>query len=177
MIRRPPRSTLFPYTTLFRSRLTPDDVVQLEPAELGHHDVGDYEVQRRALGAVGLDPLLTIDRGDDPIADFREELLSGHAHRSIVLYQQNRLRPAGQAFLGFGLELRHPSIADGGEVHLRRSSLPDLAADVEVSAVLLHEPAGHRHAEARADAHRFGGEERVEIGRGLGRGRGWISGG
>src|SRR2546430_10655256 len=67
MIRRPPRSTLFPYTTLFRSRLTPDDVVQLEPAELGHHDVGDYEVQRRALGAVGLDPLLTIDRGDDPI--------------------------------------------------------------------------------------------------------------
>src|SRR2546425_564282 len=65
---------------------------------------------------------------------YREELLSGHAHRSIVLYQQNRLRPAGQAFLGFGLELRHPSIADGGEVHLRRSSLPDLAVDVELEA-------------------------------------------
>src|SRR2546422_6881822 len=31
MIRRPPRSTLFPYTTLFRSR----DVVQERPAELG----------------------------------------------------------------------------------------------------------------------------------------------
>src|SRR2546425_11022424 len=29
MIRRPPRSTLFPYTTLFRSRL--DDEVHLEP--------------------------------------------------------------------------------------------------------------------------------------------------
>src|SRR2546429_5804326 len=26
MIRRPPRSTLFPYTTLFRSRLGPDDL-------------------------------------------------------------------------------------------------------------------------------------------------------
>src|SRR2546429_6344110 len=25
MIRRPPRSTLFPYTTLFRSRMRPDD--------------------------------------------------------------------------------------------------------------------------------------------------------
>src|SRR2546430_11450487 len=28
MIRRPPRSTLFPYTTLFRSRLDRDDAVQ-----------------------------------------------------------------------------------------------------------------------------------------------------
>src|SRR5258707_7924435 len=27
MIRRPPRSTLFPYTTLFRSRLAPDALV------------------------------------------------------------------------------------------------------------------------------------------------------
>src|SRR2546429_2154015 len=26
MIRRPPRSTLFPYTTLFRSRLAPEEV-------------------------------------------------------------------------------------------------------------------------------------------------------
>src|SRR5258707_6456397 len=29
MIRRPPRSTLFPYTTLFRSLLVPDFVVKL----------------------------------------------------------------------------------------------------------------------------------------------------
>src|SRR5258707_4537481 len=28
MIRRPPRSTLFPYTTLFRSRLTSTDLIQ-----------------------------------------------------------------------------------------------------------------------------------------------------
>src|SRR2546430_13534734 len=28
MIRRPPRSTLFPYTTLFRSRRSPEDAVQ-----------------------------------------------------------------------------------------------------------------------------------------------------
>src|SRR2546422_7719265 len=27
MIRRPPRSTLFPYTTLFRSRVRPEDVL------------------------------------------------------------------------------------------------------------------------------------------------------
>src|SRR2546426_6009472 len=30
MIRRPPRSTLFPYTTLFRSRLDPDIVLTQE---------------------------------------------------------------------------------------------------------------------------------------------------
>src|SRR2546429_3595796 len=29
MIRRPPRSTLFPYTTLFRSSLAPDEEVML----------------------------------------------------------------------------------------------------------------------------------------------------
>src|SRR2546430_6715122 len=34
MIRRPPRSTLFPYTTLFRSQRKPDDVVQLAVAVL-----------------------------------------------------------------------------------------------------------------------------------------------
>src|SRR3712207_7896617 len=42
MIRRPPRSTLFPYTTLFRSRqrirMTGLDVdeVDLDPVDLGH---------------------------------------------------------------------------------------------------------------------------------------------
>src|SRR2546429_5957413 len=34
MIRRPPRSTLFPYTTLFRSRLPGHDVRMVER---GHH--------------------------------------------------------------------------------------------------------------------------------------------
>src|SRR2546430_15520135 len=46
MIRRPPRSTLFPYTTLFRShqRLLP-----LGETELASHDVAG---QRRAVGPV-----------------------------------------------------------------------------------------------------------------------------
>src|SRR3712207_8211626 len=43
MIRRPPRSTLFPYTTLFRSRRLPGEVMKAEPADcevviLDHHD-------------------------------------------------------------------------------------------------------------------------------------------
>src|SRR3712207_6963933 len=33
MIRRPPRSTLFPYTTLFRSVLQPDRYARAEPAD------------------------------------------------------------------------------------------------------------------------------------------------
>src|SRR3712207_7091276 len=41
MIRRPPRSTLFPYTTLFRSVLADD---QPQPSEVGH-DL----LQRQAL--------------------------------------------------------------------------------------------------------------------------------
>src|SRR5256885_7316482 len=41
MIRRPPRSTLFPYTTLFRSVFR----------ELARPHAGHAEVQRRGLGA------------------------------------------------------------------------------------------------------------------------------
>src|SRR2546430_8535684 len=36
MIRRPPRSTLFPYTTLFRSRGAALDVFATEPLPAGH---------------------------------------------------------------------------------------------------------------------------------------------
>src|SRR3712207_7960652 len=49
MIRRPPRSTLFPYTTLFRSRLhldlvSPDQPAAVERAgALGATRLGDFE--------------------------------------------------------------------------------------------------------------------------------------
>src|SRR2546425_4107611 len=36
MIRRPPRSTLFPYTTLFRSRATPGSALPMARDWLGH---------------------------------------------------------------------------------------------------------------------------------------------
>src|ERR1039458_290757 len=38
MIRRPPRSTLFPYTTLFRSLHVPPPALGLHPGELGGAD-------------------------------------------------------------------------------------------------------------------------------------------
>src|SRR2546430_16338609 len=37
MIRRPPRSTLFPYTTLFRSRALAGVAQAIEPAQFGQH--------------------------------------------------------------------------------------------------------------------------------------------
>src|SRR2546430_10728458 len=49
MIRRPPRSTLFPYTTLFRS---PDEHVLVSGSLRIDLDAGDRIVQPRAHGAV-----------------------------------------------------------------------------------------------------------------------------
>src|SRR3712207_6916724 len=46
MIRRPPRSTLFPYTTLFRSRHAEDDGADQRPPERGAH-VGHNQVLSR----------------------------------------------------------------------------------------------------------------------------------
>src|ERR1044072_8067897 len=55
MIRRPPRSTLFPYTTLFRSAPppnTPPHEVLMNVA-LGDHQVTNYQadVEARTIGA------------------------------------------------------------------------------------------------------------------------------
>src|SRR2546429_4315661 len=55
MIRRPPRSTLFPYTTLFRSALFPGAVPQLavHPGDAGDEAVGLQGAQHRP--GVGID--------------------------------------------------------------------------------------------------------------------------
>src|SRR3989441_6112445 len=65
MIRRPPRSTLFPYTTLFRSPQLPHDHVSLQPrdvAHLGHrYAVQDGRRPRHHAGAaheLGVHPRL-----------------------------------------------------------------------------------------------------------------------
>src|SRR5947209_12298067 len=56
MLRRPPRSTLFPYTTLFRSRTQIDDAaiaVLLQVREGGaHRPEGRPEVEVESLGHV-----------------------------------------------------------------------------------------------------------------------------
>src|SRR5258708_23242206 len=54
MIRRPPRSTLFPYTTLFRSRLRPEVVgVERRPRPPQADVVAAHGHLARDLGVVG----------------------------------------------------------------------------------------------------------------------------
>src|SRR5258708_12161277 len=66
MIRRPPRSTLFPYTTLFRSlrqveRGLADDLARPEPAlEVGHDLRADLD---RAEAQLRVAPLAALGRG------------------------------------------------------------------------------------------------------------------
>src|SRR3712207_7085786 len=65
MIRRPPRSTLFPYTTLFRS----DGGVEL--GEAGEMPVGDRLVHQRAkaLGGLQLGAVGRQEHQADPVRD------------------------------------------------------------------------------------------------------------
>src|SRR2546429_2059610 len=51
MIRRPPRSTLFPYTTLFRSRRAGRDHAEIDPAAQAPPE-GARAAPRRARGGV-----------------------------------------------------------------------------------------------------------------------------
>src|SRR3712207_8955374 len=56
MIRRPPRSTLFPYTTLFRSRCAPGSPARPDPLSAADSvQVAPYEREgRRGVETVGL---------------------------------------------------------------------------------------------------------------------------
>src|SRR3989454_4637797 len=50
MIRRPPRSTLFPYTTLFRSRARASDAIQGQGTAPGERAGGTPELSRAPGG-------------------------------------------------------------------------------------------------------------------------------
>src|SRR5258708_2451661 len=75
MIRRPPRSTLFPYTTLFRSGAGALDGLAFLDFAVGAEDhdtdIVGFEIERHATGAVleldhlaGLDVVQTVDAGN-----------------------------------------------------------------------------------------------------------------
>src|SRR3712207_8858717 len=63
MIRRPPRSTLFPYTTLFRSRLADQRGVQVGPVA---GEVGLVEADGRTV-------VVGPDARADPVGELRSE--------------------------------------------------------------------------------------------------------
>src|SRR5256885_15063932 len=70
MIRRPPRSTLFPYTTLFRSGIhSGDSACSLPPYSLDQETIAEIERQTvalaRALEVVGLMNVQFAVKGDE----------------------------------------------------------------------------------------------------------------
>src|SRR3712207_8143629 len=87
MIRRPPRSTLFPYTTLFRSRPVlhhPD-----QPGLLGDQDAAvRQEGERRGLGEPRGHHLLREARGQGGTRGDRKStrLNSSHANISYAVF-------------------------------------------------------------------------------------------
>src|SRR5438309_7652501 len=82
MLRRPPRSTLFPYTTLFRS-----GVAGLVVAELGKHPGAEHDTQAglaevdlsvRVLAKMGLDLLfhggdLGVQRSEEHTSELQSQ--------------------------------------------------------------------------------------------------------
>src|SRR2546430_16625150 len=91
MIRRPPRSTLFPYTTLFRSVgvLTPNNGAPFPPRLLDKAaDVGDDRV---ALGSPLDDAVLHVDDeecGVRPVLECGHGLPLAQADASVVRQRQ-----------------------------------------------------------------------------------------
>src|SRR6266516_8128695 len=98
MIRRPPRSTLFPYTTLFRSAAEP----------VGGRGHGIVE---RLVGIGASPPARTAlgDRDPDPAGDF--------AHGGRIVHAQ-ALHEEGEDVAGFVAHeaVKHPFLRDDGEV-------------------------------------------------------------
>src|SRR3712207_7757465 len=93
MIRRPPRSTLFPYTTLFRSRV---EVTAFEPPVTGDAPVRDPAVERRnhlhltrpVLGDDGplLGRLVHVGHADEAADRKSTRLNSSHANISYAVF-------------------------------------------------------------------------------------------
>src|SRR3712207_7187087 len=88
MIRRPPRSTLFPYTTLFRSRVLqePERVVGAPHQAL--HDARDPHRGDVEDDAQARDPEVPLDQrhGVEPLDRKSTRLNSSHANISYAVF-------------------------------------------------------------------------------------------
>src|SRR5690554_6988135 len=86
MIRRPPRSTLFPYTTLFRSHLNPQPALGQALLQPGHLDPGD-------LADLLLAQRVEHDDVVEPVDELRAEVRLHHPHRSEEHTSELQSRP------------------------------------------------------------------------------------
>src|SRR3712207_8547303 len=89
MIRRPPRSTLFPYTTLFRSallrRLGEEDAVVREDADREALDPREAADERLAVELLELVEAAAVDDARDQIGK-STRLNSSHANISYAVF-------------------------------------------------------------------------------------------
>src|SRR3712207_8927765 len=95
MIRRPPRSTLFPYTTLFRSRMRGEDahvaddvgIVQQVACRLVHHrdPVGAQQFERQQ-GRMALVHVIGVDVEAEGTDRKSTRLNSSHANISYAVF-------------------------------------------------------------------------------------------
>src|SRR3712207_8829343 len=69
MRRRPPRSTLCPYTTLFRSELRPEHALERAGGELDERDVAAELPRRR--GDLAADPAAADDRSEEHTSELQ----------------------------------------------------------------------------------------------------------
>src|SRR3712207_6609556 len=121
MIRRPPRSTLFPYTTLFRSGRVVGHPVRVVRADVGDAEDVDQELrelvgavrQRRGLvgqgvvaEAAGDGGLLVVDGGDAGAGRCHDSLDTGEGPY-VVGHDRHRRTPVA-----------------GVDVHLAAAALP-----------------------------------------------------
>src|SRR3712207_7862382 len=95
MIRRPPRSTLFPYTTLFRSGLAEDvrNVVVVAP----DRDAGPWGLlahDRRGPERLGLEEAREVGVGDVVVDRKSTRLNSSHANISYAVFCLKKKTPA-----------------------------------------------------------------------------------
>src|SRR3712207_8156703 len=85
MIRRPPRSTLFPYTTLFRSpygqEITPEKLAQVARAEEFMRSRGYKQVRVRHHGDIA-----RLEIGPDELDRKSTRLNSSHANISYAVF-------------------------------------------------------------------------------------------
>src|SRR2546422_5560204 len=94
MIRRPPRSTLFPYTTLFRSQFGP------VPAELARHRFGEQRARlrleplgdddQRAQRAEGVNPDHRRCRSEEHTSELQSRL---HLVCRLLLEKKKKKKP------------------------------------------------------------------------------------
>src|SRR3712207_6973704 len=87
MIRRPPRSTLFPYTTLFRSGRADRGEEELRPAHAGdHHPDRHHNVDRDELAVGEPEPVPEPPREAVPADRKSTRLNSSHANISYAVF-------------------------------------------------------------------------------------------